>query len=143
MPLTIYFAGSISGGRDDAGHYRTLVRALEAGGHRVVRRIDFGVDDGAREVRGRQPLAADLDRRVGHGQADGDLVGADLVGALGADPVVRRQHEERPHRQRVAAARDDHRQRKRQQALRQLEALSEHAGRVGAAGGEHAEVEPG
>jgi len=36
VPLTIYFAGSISGGRDDAGHYRTLVRALEAGGHRVL-----------------------------------------------------------------------------------------------------------
>ena len=36
MPLTIYFAGSISGGRDDAGHYRTLVKALEAAGHRVL-----------------------------------------------------------------------------------------------------------
>lgn len=36
MPLTIYFAGSISGGRDDAGHYRTLVSALEAQGHRVL-----------------------------------------------------------------------------------------------------------
>ena len=36
MPLTIYFAGSISGGRDDAGHYRILVAALEAGGHRVL-----------------------------------------------------------------------------------------------------------
>ena len=36
MPLTIYFAGSISGGRDDAGHYRTLVKALEADGHRVL-----------------------------------------------------------------------------------------------------------
>ncbi len=36
MPLTIYFAGSISGGRDDAGHYRTLVTALETDGHRVL-----------------------------------------------------------------------------------------------------------
>ena len=36
MPLTIYFAGSISGGRDDAAHYRTLVAALEADGHRVL-----------------------------------------------------------------------------------------------------------
>ena len=34
--LTIYFAGAISGGRDDAGHYREIVRALEAEGHRVL-----------------------------------------------------------------------------------------------------------
>lgn len=36
MTLTIYFAGSISGGRGDASHYRTLVAALEADGHRVL-----------------------------------------------------------------------------------------------------------
>ena len=36
MPLTIYFGGSISGGREDAAHYRTLVTALEADGHRVL-----------------------------------------------------------------------------------------------------------
>ena len=34
--LTIYFAGSISGGRGDVGHYRQIVAALEADGHRVL-----------------------------------------------------------------------------------------------------------
>ena len=34
--LTIYFAGSISGGRSDAGHYRQIVAALEADGYRVL-----------------------------------------------------------------------------------------------------------
>ncbi len=36
MPLTIYFAGSISGGRDDVSHYRDIVVALESEGHRVL-----------------------------------------------------------------------------------------------------------
>src|SRR5437763_2127880 len=36
MPLTLYFAGAISGGRADVGHYREIVRALEADGHRVL-----------------------------------------------------------------------------------------------------------
>jgi nucleoside 2-deoxyribosyltransferase len=34
--LTIYFAGSISGGRTDVGLYRELIAALEADGHRVL-----------------------------------------------------------------------------------------------------------
>ena len=34
--LTIYFAGAISGGRDDAGHYRNIVDALETEGYRVL-----------------------------------------------------------------------------------------------------------
>src|SRR3954469_10774880 len=34
--LTIYFAGSISGGRTDVGLYRELIAALEAEGHRVL-----------------------------------------------------------------------------------------------------------
>jgi nucleoside 2-deoxyribosyltransferase len=34
--LTIYFAGSISGGRNDVGLYRELIAALEAEGHRVL-----------------------------------------------------------------------------------------------------------
>jgi 2'-deoxynucleoside 5'-phosphate N-hydrolase len=36
MPLTIYFAGAISGGRGDVAHYRTIVSALERDGHRVL-----------------------------------------------------------------------------------------------------------
>src|SRR2546427_7494636 len=36
MPLTIYFAGAISGGRADVAHYRRVVKALSAGGHRVL-----------------------------------------------------------------------------------------------------------
>ena len=34
--LTIYFAGAISGGRADVGHYRRVVDALTADGHRVL-----------------------------------------------------------------------------------------------------------
>jgi nucleoside 2-deoxyribosyltransferase len=34
--LTIYFAGAISGGRADVAHYRTIISALEADGHRVL-----------------------------------------------------------------------------------------------------------
>ncbi len=36
MPLTIYFAGAISGGRGDVAHYREIVAALERDGHRVL-----------------------------------------------------------------------------------------------------------
>lgn len=36
MPLTLYFAGSISGGRNDVALYREIIVALEAEGHRVL-----------------------------------------------------------------------------------------------------------
>ena len=36
MPLTIYFAGAISGGRGDVAHYREIVAALESDGYRVL-----------------------------------------------------------------------------------------------------------
>jgi len=36
MALTIYFSGSISGGRADVAHYRRIVDALEAAGHGVL-----------------------------------------------------------------------------------------------------------
>ena len=36
MPRTIYFSGSISGGRRDVPLYRRIVEALEADGHRVL-----------------------------------------------------------------------------------------------------------
>lgn len=36
MSLTIYFSGSISGGRGDVGLYRNLIAALEKDGHRVI-----------------------------------------------------------------------------------------------------------
>ena len=36
VALTIYFAGSISGGRGDVAHYKRIVEALEADGHRVL-----------------------------------------------------------------------------------------------------------
>ena len=35
MPTSIYFSGSISGGREDIETYRTIVAALEKDGHRV------------------------------------------------------------------------------------------------------------
>src|SRR5512142_987324 len=35
MPTTIYFSGSISGGREDIETYRRIVAALESAGHRV------------------------------------------------------------------------------------------------------------
>lgn len=36
MPTTIYFSGSITGGRSDVALYRTIIDALEADGHRVL-----------------------------------------------------------------------------------------------------------
>ncbi len=36
LGMVIYFAGSITGGRADVAHYRELVAALEADGHRVL-----------------------------------------------------------------------------------------------------------
>jgi len=36
MPTTIYFSGSISGGREDVETYRTFVAALQRAGHRVL-----------------------------------------------------------------------------------------------------------
>ena len=36
MPTTIYFSGSISGGRQDAALYRRIVGHLQAEGHRVL-----------------------------------------------------------------------------------------------------------
>ena len=36
MPTTIYFSGSITGGRGDVALYRRIVDALESDGHRVL-----------------------------------------------------------------------------------------------------------
>jgi 2'-deoxynucleoside 5'-phosphate N-hydrolase len=36
VPTTIYFSGSISGGREDAAIYRRIVERLRAAGHRVI-----------------------------------------------------------------------------------------------------------
>jgi nucleoside 2-deoxyribosyltransferase len=36
MALTIYFGGAISGGRGDVAHYKAVVEALRAEGHRVL-----------------------------------------------------------------------------------------------------------
>jgi hypothetical protein len=36
MPVTIYFAGAISGGRGDVRHYRAIVESLARAGHRVL-----------------------------------------------------------------------------------------------------------
>jgi len=45
--LTIYFAGAISGGRTDVAHYRRIVQALEADGHRVLAGAVASEDVGA------------------------------------------------------------------------------------------------
>ncbi len=45
--LTIYFAGAISGGRTDVAHYRSIVQALEAAGHRVLAGAVASEDVGA------------------------------------------------------------------------------------------------
>lgn len=47
MPVTIYFAGAISGGRGDVAHYRGIVQALEADGHRVLAGAVASEDVGA------------------------------------------------------------------------------------------------
>ena len=36
MHTTIYFSGSITGGRGDVARYREIIQALEADGHRVL-----------------------------------------------------------------------------------------------------------
>ena len=36
MPVTIYFAGAISGGRGDVRHYRAIVESLARAGHHVL-----------------------------------------------------------------------------------------------------------
>ena len=36
MPATIYFSGSISGGRGDVATYRRIIETLERAGHRVI-----------------------------------------------------------------------------------------------------------
>src|SRR5438067_9186159 len=46
-PLTIYFAGAISGGRADVAHYRRVVAALENEGHRVLAGAVASEDVGA------------------------------------------------------------------------------------------------
>jgi hypothetical protein len=45
--LTIYFAGAISGGRGDVAHYRQIISALEADGHRVLAGAVAAEDVGA------------------------------------------------------------------------------------------------
>jgi hypothetical protein len=47
MPTTIYFSGSISGGREDAPLYRRLVGELERRGHRVIAGAVAAEDVGA------------------------------------------------------------------------------------------------
>ena len=47
MGTTIYFSGSISGGREDVGMYRTFVAALERAGHRVLAGMVTSQDVGA------------------------------------------------------------------------------------------------
>src|SRR5262249_39669722 len=115
----------------------------EAGCYRVLRPEDFGVDDRAVEVRRRKPLTTHLATEVGHRQADRDLVRANLVGAGSADSVVPRQNQESAHRERVAGACDDHRGRKRQDFLRELEPHHEHFDGARAAAPERVEIEPG
>lgn len=47
MPVTIYFAGAISGGRSDVAHHRGIVQALEDDGHRVLAGAVASEDIGA------------------------------------------------------------------------------------------------
>lgn len=47
MPATIYFSGSITGGRADVALYRQLIDALEADGHRVLAGAVAAEDVGA------------------------------------------------------------------------------------------------
>jgi hypothetical protein len=54
MPRTIYFAGSISGGRRDAGHYARIVAHLERSGHTVLAGAVASEDIGA----GGEPLSS-------------------------------------------------------------------------------------
>lgn len=75
MALTIYFAGSISGGRGDVAMYREVVAALEADGHRVLAGAVASEDVGD----GGEPLeaCAIFDRDVGW-VAEADVVVAEV-----------------------------------------------------------------
>jgi 2'-deoxynucleoside 5'-phosphate N-hydrolase len=69
VALTIYFAGSISGGRGDLEQYKKIVAALEADGHRVL----AGAVAAEHVTDGGEPLDAGaiFDRDLGWiGQAD-------------------------------------------------------------------------
>lgn len=62
MPTTIYFSGSITGGRGDVAVYRSLIRALENEGHRVLAGAVAAEDVGAsgEELSRREIFARDL-----------------------------------------------------------------------------------
>ena len=73
--LTIYFAGAISGGRADVAHYRTIISALEADGHRVLAGAvaTEDVDDGGEAL---DPCAI-FDRDLGW-LGDADVIVAEV-----------------------------------------------------------------
>jgi nucleoside 2-deoxyribosyltransferase len=75
VPLTIYFAGAISGGRGDVAHYRQIVAALEREGYRVlagaVAAEHVGADGESMEA------AAIFDRDIGW-IADADVLVAEV-----------------------------------------------------------------
>lgn len=62
MALTIYFGGSISGGRGDLEQYKMIVAALEADGHRVLAGAVAAehVTDGGEPLGGRAIFERDL-----------------------------------------------------------------------------------
>lgn len=62
MTTTIYFSGSISGGREDVDLYRVLVDALEREGHRVLAGAVAAehVGDGGEPLDPREIFARDL-----------------------------------------------------------------------------------
>ena len=62
MAATIYFSGSITGGREDVALYRRLVDALEADGHRVLAGAVAAehVGDGGESLALREIFARDL-----------------------------------------------------------------------------------
>jgi hypothetical protein len=112
----------------------------ESGRDGVIGREHLGERNCPGEMRRRQPLPADLDRHLRHGEPDGHLISGDLVGASRAKPVIAGQQQERAERHRVAGAGDEHRGRKRQESSGQLEARPDHGGRRGAACPEHRQV---
>jgi hypothetical protein len=112
-------------------------------GDRVPGLVALRIVHGPLEMGGREALAADLDREVRHRDPDRDLVRHHAIRPGGADAVVRRQQQERPHRDRVPVARDDDRRRELEKTFAELETGDHHVGRVGTAGHHRLQVEAG
>src|SRR5258708_35400999 len=88
--LTLYFAGAISGGRDDVDLYREIIVALEGEGHRVLA--------GAVAAENVTASGDALDSRAIFDRDLGWIADADIVLAAASKPSTGVGHEHTPPR---------------------------------------------